>query len=95
MSTAYFIGVYSSLSSGSRTGRGSVKGKRYWFAWDCCDMGYRVQELDGAFQPQGEVLDIDPATLQASFSLEPSILAAPIRQGSFPVPPSPQQDGDL
>ncbi|MCL1986089.1 MAG: tetratricopeptide repeat protein, partial [Betaproteobacteria bacterium] len=28
-------------------------------------------------------------------SLEPSILAAPIRQGSFPVPPSPQQDGDL
>ena len=78
VSTATFVGVYSSTAPRQEEGRGSGKRKRYWFAWDCGDAGYRVQELDGAFQPQGEMLPIDPSTFQVVFSREPSILAAPI-----------------
>jgi tetratricopeptide (TPR) repeat protein len=76
-----FIGVYSSLGSGSKEGRGSGKRKRYWFAWDCGDAGYQVQELDRAFQPLSEAAPIDPSTFCASFAQEPSILATPILKG--------------
>ena len=92
MSAAHFIGVYSSISPGSKKGRASTKGKRYWFIWDCDDAGYRIQALDGAFRPHGDPLTIDPATFRASFSPEPSIFAAPLRQGPFPASPSRQQE---
>jgi len=78
LSTATFVGVYSSSAPRQEAGRGSGKRKRYWFAWDCGDAGYRVQELDGAFQPLGAVLSIDPSAFPVAFSREPAILAAPI-----------------
>ena len=93
MSTATFIGVHSSVSTGSKEGRGSGKRKRYWFAWDCGDAGYQVQELDNAFQPQSEAVPVDPSTFCASFALEPVILASPIRKG--PAPASPLQSQGL
>jgi len=89
VNTTTFIGVYSSLSPAPKEGRGSGKRKRYWFVWDCGDAGYQVQELDRTFQPQREAAPIDPATFCASFSLEPSILATPIRKD--PVFASPFQ----
>ena len=88
-----FIGVYSSLSPGSKEGRGAGKHKQYWFVWDSGDAGYRVQALDRAFQPQNETLAVDPAAFRASFSPEPSILAAPVRRDSMPAPPPRPQDG--
>ncbi|MCL2123684.1 MAG: tetratricopeptide repeat protein [Desulfovibrionaceae bacterium] len=93
MSTATFIGVYSSMSQEPKAGRGSGKRKRYWFAWDCGDAGYQVQALDKAFQPQSEAVSIDPSTFCASFSLEPSILATPIRKSPVPASPFQPQEG--
>ena len=93
VSTDAFIGVYSSLTSGSQAGRGSGKRKQYWFVWDGGEAGYSVQALDGAFQPHGAPLTMEPSLFRASFSPEPSILAAPIRRIPFPaVPPRPQDD---
>jgi tetratricopeptide (TPR) repeat protein len=80
VSTAGFIGVYSSSTPRPQDGRSSSKRKRYWFVWDCGEAGYNVQALDAAFQPQSEPLAIDPATFRTSFSLEPSILVAPVRR---------------
>jgi tetratricopeptide (TPR) repeat protein len=71
-----FIGVHSSLTP--TQGRGGAARKRYWFVWDCGDEGYRVQALNGAFVPQGEAIAVDATTFAASFSLEPTILAAPL-----------------
>ena len=88
LSMTTFIGVYSSLTPRSRGGRDSGKRKRYWFVWDCGDAGYSIQALDGAFQPQGEPLPIEPSTFHASFSLESSILVAPVRRQS-PSPAAP------
>jgi len=86
---ATFIGVYSSSTPRSRGGRDANRRKRYWFVWDCGDAGYRIQSLDGAFQPQGESLPIEPSTFHATFTLESSILVAPVlRQGREPVAPS-------
>jgi tetratricopeptide (TPR) repeat protein len=82
-----FLGVYSSLTQGTSTGRGAVKRKQYWFAWDCGDEDYRVQALDGAFQPQGDTFAIEPATFRVTFTPEPSILAAPVRRGQAPAAP--------
>ena len=87
-----FIGVYSSLTQGPQEGRGAGKRKQYWFVWDCGDAGYSVQMLDGAFQPHGEVLPIEPATLRASFSPESSIFAAPSRRHLVPASPPPRQE---
>jgi len=85
-----FIGVYSSLLTESSGKRGASKRKQYWFVWDYGDAGYHVQELDAAFQPQGEFLPMDHASFHASFSPEPSILAAPIRRPA-PAGPLPQK----
>jgi tetratricopeptide (TPR) repeat protein len=87
---ATYIGVYSTLTPRSKGERDAGKRKRYWFAWDNGDAGYGVQALDGAFQPEGDVLPIEPSTFRASFSLEPSILVTPVRRGS---PSRPSQDG--
>jgi len=88
-----FIGVYSSLLAGSQGRRGASKRKQYWFVWDYGDEGYRVQELDAAFRPQGEFLPMAHANFHASFRPEPSILAAPIRRPapSGPLPQAAEQ----
>ena len=87
MSTAAFIGVYSSLTSGPQEKRTSSKRKQYWFVWDNGDAGYSVQALDGAFTPRGEALVIEASTFHATFSPEPTILAAPARRNPVPLPP--------
>jgi tetratricopeptide (TPR) repeat protein len=93
VSTASFIGVYSSSTPRPQDGRGSGKRKRYWFVWDCGEAGYHVQSLDAAFQPQNEPLPIDPATFRTSFSLEPSILVAPVRRRLVLDSPPPPHTG--
>ena len=85
MSTAGFIGVYSSLTTGPKEESASAKRKQYWFVWDNGDAGHSVQALDDAFTPQGEALVIDAATLSASFVPEPTILAAPARRRPVPA----------
>ena len=85
MSTAAFIGVYSSLTKGPKEERASAKRKQYWFVWDNGDAGYSVQALDGAFTPQGEALVMEASTFRASFALEPTILAAPARRSPAPA----------
>jgi tetratricopeptide (TPR) repeat protein len=82
-----FLGVYSSLTQNISTGRGAGKRKQYWFAWDCGGEDYRVQALDGAFQPQGDTFAIEPATFRVTFTPEPSILAAPVRRVPSPAGP--------
>jgi len=81
------------MATEQKGGRDSVKRKRYWFVWDCGDAGYRAQALDGAFQPQQETSVLDPVTFHASFSPEPAILAAPVRQGRGSASAFPSQDG--
>ena len=97
VSKTAFIGVYSSSTTKPKEGRGAAKRKTYWFAWDCGDEGYRVQELDDTFQPKGEPLPMDFSTFQVSFVQEPSVFAAPIKLASFPASPvqpqSPQPSG--
>jgi len=88
-----FIGVYSSLLTGPQRGRGAGRRKQYWFVWDYGDEGYRVQELDAAFRAKGELLSMAHANFHASFTPEPSILAAPIRRPAFSGPLS--QDVEL
>jgi tetratricopeptide (TPR) repeat protein len=95
VSTGVFMGVYSSLTTGAHTGHGPGRRKQYWFVWDSGDAGYGVQALDGAFHPQGEALVVEPSIFRASFTPEPSILAAPMRRSPFPVPPSRPQDDAL
>ena len=87
MGSAAFIGVYSSLTSGAKEKRTPAKRKQYWFAWDNGDAGYNVQALDSAFTPQGEISAIEASAFHASFSPEPTILAAPMRRS--PVPSAP------
>jgi hypothetical protein len=82
-----FIGVYSSLTPAR--GRGGAAHKRYWFVWDCGDDGYRVQALNGAFVPQGEIILVDPAAFAASFSEEPTILAVPLSRADPASQPDP------
>jgi tetratricopeptide (TPR) repeat protein len=91
VSTAAFIGVYSSLTLWPTEERAPAKRKQYWFVWDNGDGGYSVQSLDGAFTPQGEVLAVDASTLSASFSLEPTILVAPMGRSPVSAAPSPPQ----
>jgi tetratricopeptide (TPR) repeat protein len=79
--------VYSSLTTGSKEESVPAKRKQYWFVWDNEDAGYSVQALDGAFTPQGEALAIEASAFRASFSPEPTILAAPVRRR--PVHASP------
>jgi tetratricopeptide (TPR) repeat protein len=92
VSTAGFIGVYSSLTKGPKEERASAKRKQYWFVWDNGEAGYSVQPLDGAFTPQGEALVMEASTFRASFSLEPTILAAPERRSPAPAAPFPQPE---
>ena len=87
-----FIGVYSSSTVDPKGGRGVGKRKKYWLAWDYGDEGYRVQELDGAFQAQGELLPMEHATFHVSFLKEPSIHAVPRRRPA-PVASHQPQDG--
>ena len=93
MSIGTFFGVYSTLTPGSKDGRGSSKRKRYWFVWDSGDAGYSVQALDDAFQPQGEALPIEPSAFRASFSPEPSIFVKPDYKRPFPASPLQLHDG--
>ena len=94
MSTAAFIGVYSSLTSGPQEKRSTTKRKQYWFVWDNEHAGYSVQALDGAFTPQGEALVIETSTFHATFSREPTIFAVPARRSPVPalsLQPQPEQ----
>ncbi|MDR2696058.1 MAG: tetratricopeptide repeat protein [Deltaproteobacteria bacterium] len=92
MNTGVFMGVHSSLTKGAQAGHGPGKHKQYWFVWDNGDAGYSVQALDGAFHPQGAGMVVEPSIFRASFTPEPSILAAPLRRSPFPAPPPRPQD---
>jgi len=91
VSTATFIGVYSSLTMWPTEERAPARRKQYWFVWDNGDGGYSVQSLDGAFTPQGEILAVEASTFRASFSPEPTILVAPMGRSPVSAAPSRQQ----
>lgn len=77
MATAKFIGVYSCNSWPTKSPSGR---KSNWFVWEDDWGRYRVQLLDGAFQPLDGPRIITTAEFKRHFTYQPKILVTPLKQ---------------
>lgn len=72
MQTGIFRGVYATSPRGGKSGL-----RRHWFVWKDGE-AYRVQPLDGAYQPAGDVRPVSAQEFEAGFEPRPEILAVPL-----------------
>lgn len=77
MQDTSYLGVYSVRLPNAR---GQLQ-KRMHFVWAEDSGKYRVQALDGAFQPVGSKKLLGPVEFKKNYTHEPSILAVPVSTG--------------
>lgn len=78
MQDTSYLGVYSVCLPNAR---GQLQ-KRMHFVWAEDAGKYRVQALDGAFQPVGSKKLLGPVEFKKNYTHEPSILAVPVSAGT-------------
>lgn len=78
MQDTSYLGVYSTRLPNAKKGQTQ---KQMHFVWADTSGKFRVQALDGAFQPVGDKKLIGPAEFKRNYTHEPSVMAVPVNTG--------------